>query len=247
MNEGLIKVTERNGKSVVSAKALYGSLGYNTSQYSRWAKQCIVENGFFEENVDWLVLDINVENPLGGRPTQDYALTITTAKKLAMMAKTEAGNKIRDYFIECEKKAIAKQPAVPMTFSQALRLAADRQELIEMQEQQLLENKPKVSYYDNVLKSTTTVTITMIAKDYGFTANQMNTKLHELGVQYKQSGAWLLYKEHAVMGYTQSETFAYDKPDGAKGTSMLTKWTQKGRLFLYDLLKLNGILPLIEK
>lgn len=247
MNEGLIKVTERNGKSVVSAKALYGSLGYNTSQYSRWAKQCIVENGFFEENVDWLVLDTNVENPLGGRPTQDYALTVTTAKKLAMMAKTEVGNKIRDYFIECEKKAIAQQTAVPMTFSQALRLAADRQELIEMQEQQLLENKPKVSYYDNVLKSTTTVTITMIAKDYGFTANQMNTKLHELGVQYKQSGAWLLYKEHAVMGYTQSETFAYDKPDGTKGTSMLTKWTQKGRLFLYDLLKLNGILPLIEK
>ncbi|MCP4141284.1 MAG: hypothetical protein GY755_13540 [Chloroflexi bacterium] len=247
MSTDLIKVTEKEGKSVVSARELYFSLGYSQSQYSRWTKQCIVENAFFEENVDWQKLDTNVEAVNQYGATKDYALTITTAKKLAMMAKTEVGNKIRDYFIECEKKAISAAPKLPQSFAQALRLAAEQQELIEMQSQQLLENKPKVTYYDNVLASTSTVTTTIIAKDYGLTAQQMNSKLQELGIQYKQGGTWLLYKEHASMGYTQSETFPYQKTDETTGTRMLTKWTQKGRLFLYDLLKQNGILPMIER
>ena len=75
----------------------------------------------------------------------------------------------------------------------------------------------------------------------------MNKLLHDLGVQYKQSGQWLLYREHHGKGYTHSETVEITRKDGTPDIKMNTKWTQKGRLFLYDLLKENGVLPTIEK
>ena len=112
------------------------------------------------------------------------------------------------------------------------------------QKQIIAEYEPKVSYCDLVLKSPNAVPITLIAKDYGMSAIAFNKLLHDLGIQYKQSGTWLLYQEYAGFGYTKSSTFL----DEATGfTKMNTKWTQKGRLFLYETLKANDILPLIEK
>ena len=75
----------------------------------------------------------------------------------------------------------------------------------------------------------------------------MNELLHELGVQYKQSGQWLLYSEYQGKGYTKSHTIDIIRADGSPDSVMHTKWTQKGRLFLYNLLKDNGILPIIER
>ena len=79
------------------------------------------------------------------------------------------------------------------------------------------------------------------------TACEMNKKLHELGIQYKQSDTWLLYSKYAKFGYTQSKPHMYENKDGEKCTRLNTKWTQKGRLFLYEELKKNGVIPLIEK
>lgn len=109
------------------------------------------------------------------------------------------------------------------------------------------ELKPKADYTDIILKNKGLVTITQIAKDYGMSGNEMNKKLHELVIQYKQSGQWLLYSKHHNKGYTHSETVNYKHNDGRLDVKMNTKWTQKGRLFLYDLLKEHNILPLIEK
>ena len=78
-------------------------------------------------------------------------------------------------------------------------------------------------------------------------AKSMNSKLHELGVQYKQSGIWFLYAKYQDKGYTQTKTQYYIKADGTQGVTTHTYWSQKGRLFLYDLLKDNGILPMIER
>ena len=76
---------------------------------------------------------------------------------------------------------------------------------------------------------------------------EMNKKLHELKIQYKQSGQWLLYAQYHDKGYTHSETIPITRSDGRPDISMTTKWTQKGRLFLYDLLKEHEILPMIER
>lgn len=113
-------------------------------------------------------------------------------------------------------------------------------------EQRVNELTPKASYYDLVLQNKALVTITQIAKDYGMSGQELNRKLHELGVIYKQGGIWLLYSKYQRTGWTQSETFMAPKPDGTQKAVMHTKWTQKGRLGLYALLKQNGILPLIE-
>lgn len=124
---------------------------------------------------------------------------------------------------------------------QALLLANKRQEQI------IGELKPKADYTDKILQSKGTVTITQIAKDYGMSGQAMNELLHELGVQYKQSGQWLLYSEYQGKGYTKSHTIDIIRADGSPDSVMHTKWTQKGRLFLYNLLKDNGILPIIER
>lgn len=113
-------------------------------------------------------------------------------------------------------------------------------------EQRVNELTPKASYYDLVLQNKTLVTITQIAKDYGMSGQELNRKLHELGVIYRQGKTWLLYSKYQRTGWTQSETFMAPKADGTKKAVMHTKWTQKGRLGLYELLKQNGFLPLIE-
>jgi len=117
----------------------------------------------------------------------------------------------------------------------------------KIKDQQITELQPKASYYDAVLQSKDLMTVTQIAKDYGMSPNKLNKMLHEFGVQYKHRKQWFLYQNYAEQGYTHSKTTKYTHTNGLEGTSMHTYWTQKGRLFLYDLLKSKGILPTIEK
>lgn len=110
-------------------------------------------------------------------------------------------------------------------------------------EQRINELQPKATYYDLVLQNKSLISVSKIAKDYGKSAQWLNSKLHELGVQYKQGGTWLLYQKYADKGYTQSTTHVIDE----ERNKLFTKWTQKGRLFIYELLKNQDVLPLIEQ
>lgn len=123
-----------------------------------------------------------------------------------------------------------------------LRLQA--QEEVAQKNQIIQELQPKATYYDLILQSESLVAISVIAKDYGMSAKKLNNLLHELKVQFKQGSTWLLYQKYADKGYTQSKTHTID----AERSKMHTYWTQKGRLFIYDLLKnKKGILPKIEQ
>lgn len=122
------------------------------------------------------------------------------------------------------------------------------EQTVAVQHQQITEMKPKASYYDVVLNCKDLVAISVIAKDYGWSANRMNKYLHKKGVQYKQGGKiWLLYQKYAEMGYTSTKTHSYPAGDGDMHSKTHTYWTQKGRLFIYDLLKADGILPTMER
>ena len=101
---------------------------------------------------------------------------------------------------------------------------------------------PKALYCDVILQCKNTVPVSIIAKDYGMSAANFNELLHGFGVQYKMSGTWLLYQKYARKGYTKTLTYHVNGYTAA----MHTSWTQKGRLFLYELLKKFGILPLME-
>lgn len=111
------------------------------------------------------------------------------------------------------------------------------------------ENKElskKCSYLDLITRSPDAVPITVIAKDYDMSACEMNQTLHHLGVQYKMKcGTWVLYQEHVGNGYTRSKTFVCDEKSFS--SSVHTYWTQKGRKFIYEMLRKNGILPLCER
>lgn len=151
------------------------------------------------------------------------------------------------YLTPAKLEEVLLNPDTLIRLAQNLKAEQERSRRLELenkkQNQIINELQPKATYYDLVLQSKSAVSISKIAKDYGLSGQALNQILKELGVQYKQGGVWLLYQKHADKGYTQSKTVAL--PDNK--TKMHTNWTQKGRLFIYDLLKNErGILPIIE-
>lgn len=118
---------------------------------------------------------------------------------------------------------------------------------VKVQEQQIMELQPKASYYDLVLNCPDLLSVTVIAKDYGKSAKWLNNFLKEHKIQFKQGGIWLLYKEYAEKGYTSTKTHTVNGNDGKQHSKVNTYWTQKGRLFIYALLKSEGILPIMEQ
>lgn len=145
--------------------------------------------------------------------------------------------------------------------AEAARAWADQYEKVQIESKRALEAerqvlelsdtvatmKPKADYCDIVLASKETVTITQVAQDFGMSAKSFNMLLRNFGIQHKVAGQWILYAKYLPLGYVQSEPILIDHKSGRKETKMFTKWTQKGRLFLYEELKQHGILPLVER
>ena len=187
-----------------------------------------------------------------GRSVREYQVTKKGCELIAHKSSGEKGIvftvRYMDKFEEMEKML---QKQLPSTYIEALEqlLASEKEK-----ERLSLENKaqlqiigelqPKADYTDEILKSNSSMNVSQIAKDYGMSAKAMNSLLHDLGVQYKSNGQWLLYSKFHDKGYTKSETGTYDN---GNQTYVHTKWTQKGRLFLYELLKKNDVLPIIEQ
>ena len=105
---------------------------------------------------------------------------------------------------------------------------------------------PKAHYTDIILQNKGLIKVTSIAKDYGMSAQEFNKLLCDFKIQYRLGNQWFLYKKYQNKGYTHSETVNYKHKDGRDDVSIITKWTQKGRLFLYEFLKEKDILPIIE-
>lgn len=148
------------------------------------------------------------------------------------------------------KKAIAEPDFIIKLATELKKEQEQNKQLTETcsQQQQVIgELKPKADYVDKILKSDSLVTITQIAKDYGMSGQAMNKVLHDLHIIYSCNKQWLLYSQHQAKGYTFSETVDIPREDGTTKVVMNTKWTQKGRLFLYETLKKRNLLPLIER
>lgn len=132
---------------------------------------------------------------------------------------------------------------IPKTLPEALRAYADEVEshnatkaIVAQQEQQIAEFKPVKDYVDKILSSKSCLTITQIAADYGMSAQELNKILHEARLQHKVGDQWILYKQHMSKGFTKSETFTFCRSDGRLDSKITTKWTQKGRLEIHNIL-----------
>lgn len=182
--------------------------------------------------------------------------------KLCFKAKNEIARKFQDIVTDEVLPSIRKNgmyatdelldnPDLAIKVFEQLKQEREEKRQLQLentQQKQLIgELKPKADYTDRILQNKGLVTITAIAKDYGMSAKSFNKKLYELGVQFKQSKQWFLYSKYQECGYTHSDTVEYTHKDGTKDVTMNTKWTQKGRLFLYNLLKENNIVPVIER
>ena len=209
-----------------------------------------------------------VQQPNGGIASYPcYSLTKEECLYIATKFNDEARAKLIKRWKELEEAH--QKASVPTTYLEALKSLVKSEE----QRQQLaLENKkqqqeiitisrenaelgnkitemlPKVSYYDQILQSNATMTVTQIAQDYGMSAQAMNKLLADLKIQYKSSrGQWILYGELKAGGYVHSRPVDITKSDGTHDVKYNTEWTTKGRIFLYEALKKKGIVPLIEK
>lgn len=238
----LIKVTYENERPTVMGRDLHNFLGV-TERYSSWFER--MQQYGFAETIDYL--GCKVFNTLAKQELQDHQLTIEMAKEISMLQRNEKGKQARQYFIQLEKEWNSPEKVM----ARALKIADEKIQCLEtenlQQKQMLAEFSPKASYYDVVLQTPDVVSATQIAKDYGKSAIWLNNILHENKVQFKQGGVWLLYQKYADKGYTKSKIEVYNGSDGKQHSRIHTYWTQKGRLFIYDLLKGVGIYPLIEQ
>lgn len=250
MNE-LIPINYDGEQPTVSARELHKSLEIS-KRFSTWFETN--SQGFIENEDFTSVLSGTVVNNGAHREIQDYSLSVDMAKHICLMSRTEKGKECRQYLIDLEKAWNTPEQVFARALKMADQTIAKLKGSVEtltaevsVKNQIIGELKPKADYYDEILKNPGLVTITQIAKDYGMSGKKMNDILHDLGIQYKQSGQWLLYDKYSKNGYTHSETVDIVRSDGRRDVKMNTKWKQKGRIFLYNMLKEKGIVPMIEQ
>lgn len=233
--------------AVVSSRVVANELKRRHDNVKRDLEQILMSS-----NVSALIVPSNYKDSRG-RKQKEYLLTKDgfTLYMFNIQGHNDFKMAYINKFNEMEN---ALQNRLPGTYKEALielLETVERNEQLElennMQKQKIAEYEPKASYLDTILNNKSLVTVGQIAKDYGMSAQALNKLLHKLKVQYKQSGQWLLYSNLHDKGYTHSSTTEIEHKDGSTSVRMNTKWTQKGRLFIYDLLKDNNILPTIER
>ncbi|MFL4356410.1 phage antirepressor KilAC domain-containing protein [Streptococcus uberis] len=245
MNE-LINITlNENHEPVVSGRDLHKVLEIKT-QYTKWLER-MSEYGF-EENVDYVAISQKRLTAQGNHTEfTDHVLKMDMAKEIAMLQRNEKSKEVRKYFIQVEKDFNSPEKIM----ARALLMADKKITNLTIQNNQLQldlkEAQKQARYLDLIIESKGALRVSQIAQDYGMTANKLNKVLYELGVQHKVNGQWILYKRHMGKGYIDSHTFDFKDKNGYPRTNVSTTWTQKGRLFLYELLKENNYLPLIEQ
>ncbi len=238
MNQLIPTKQSEDGNILVSARDLYDFLEV-VERFSKWWER-MVSYGF-SNGIDYT--PYQTVHPQNKQTITDYAMRLDMAKEISMIQRSEKGKQARLYFLDLERKWNSPEMILKRAHDYLTAQVDKLQTNNLLLEQQVNELKPKATYYDLVLQNKSLLSVSQIAKDFGMSATKLNRKLNGLGVQYKQGGVWLLYAKHQDKGYTQTTTHVIDE----EKSRILTKWTQKGRLFIYETLKDEGILPLIER
>ena len=246
---GSVRTTTIGGQPYFVGKDVADILGYSNS------RKALIDH-IDDEDKD----DVTIRDAIGRNQTMIainesglYSLILSSkmpnAKKFKRWVTNEVLPAIRKHGLYVTDDLIADPDLAIAAFTALKEEREKNKELmaaVAIGQQQIAEMKPKATYYDVVLKCRDAVNISVIAKDYGWSAMRMNEYLHEKGIQFKQGDIWLLYQKYAPNGYTKTNTHIYEDSKGIQHTKVHTKWTQKGRLFIYEQLKADGIYPQIE-
>ena len=247
---GEVRSVMIEGEPWFAGKDVASILGYTNASKA-------VINHVDDEDKQFLMLDLadsqNGNVPKGQTKTAIinesglYSLILSSklpnARKFKKWVTGEVLPSIRKhgaYLTPDKVEEVLLNPDTIIKIAQNLKEEQEKRRQLEIENNEL---KPKANYCEQVLQSEKAVVTTQIAKDYGMSPQALNSILHELGVQYKVDGQWVLYSKYQDKGYTKSCTVI----DRFGEPRMQTKWTQKGRLFIYQMLKTIGILPNMEK
>lgn len=245
---GLIRINYDTEQPTVSARDLHEVLGVE-KRFSVWFE---TNSAGFIEGVDYTpYLWVHPQNK---QELTDYKMTVNMAEHICLMSRTEKGKQCRQYLLNL--KDAWNSPEQIM--ARALKFAQNTMDSLKsrckflggqiIEQQKVIEElQPKASYYDMILQCKDLIATTVIAKDYGMSARKFNAMLHDKGVQFKQGDTWVLYAKYQGQGYLKAKTCNYADSEGVQHSKEHAYWTQRGRLFLYDFLKQEGILPLIEQ
>lgn len=234
----LIKITEQNGQQAVSARDLHRFLE-SKRDFSNWIKDRIEKYGFIE-NQDFEVFNNFGENPNGGRPLTEYALTLDTAKEIAMVEGNEKGKQARRYFIEMEKKAKQLALNTPQSFSEALKLAYEQSLKIEEQQKQLEAQAPKVLFTEAVMGSSSSCLIGELAKIITQNGYQIGEKRlfkwlrenHYLGIKGERYN--IPNQQYIEQGLFELKKGTRSGNNGVMHTTITTKVTGKGQVYFVN-------------
>ena len=249
--DDLIKVNFAEEYPTVSARDLHAGLGIGTQFRTWFPRMCAY--GFIEHQ-DYERLYQKCSTAGGMQTMVDYQISIDMAKHICMIQRNEKGMLYRQYFLELERawntpeKVMAR--ALQLANAQVKELSWQCSRLdgqIQEQNRQIASLRPKAVYLDMILHSSSLVLTTQIAKDYGMSAIRLNRLLNEWGIQFKRRDQWILYAPYQGHGYTCSTSVEIRRSDGRLEVKYQTEWTQKGRVFLYQLLKSKGFLPVVEQ
>lgn len=230
-------------RPTVSGRELHEFLEVK-SKYADWFKNMSAYG--FTENIDYVSLSKNLEN--GGRSI-DHQLTIPMAKELCMIQRNERGKQARQYFLAVE----AQWNSPEAVMRRAVLIAQKQNDQLKAVNKQLLaENsdlKPDAEYARAVCIGDNCRTATSIAKDYGMSGEKLNSILHGLKIQWKNSdGQWVLYAKYSGKGYTKNRKGRpLEHNSGKITTPNTTVWTEAGQRFIYEQLKAVGMLPSVER
>lgn len=231
----------KNDEQYVSGRDLHMFLEISTP-YTMWFNR-MCEYGFVE-NVDYMTDHkkvIRADGKVMPQTQLEHNLTIEMAKQLCMLARNDKGREAREYFIQVEKEWNSPEKVMSRALKIANNVINEQKMVIAQQEQQIAEFQPVRDYVDEILSSTSTLTTTQVAADYDLSARALNKILHEAKLQRNVNGQWILYKDEMGKGYTKSETFTFTRTDGRLDSKIQTKWTQKGRLRIHEILTEKGI------
>ena len=248
---GSVRTADINGVPYFVGKDVAEILGYSNT------RKALLDHVDEEDKTDGVTIRDSIgreQAPVLINESGLYSLILSSkmpnARRFKRWVTSEILPTMRKHGVYATDELIANPDLAIAAFT-ALKEEREKNRLLEqttaVQKQQIAEMKPKASYYDVVLNCKDLISTSTVAKDYGKSAIWMNRYLHEKGVQFKQGDIWLLYQKYAEKGYTNTKTHSYSANDGTIHTKPHTYWTQKGRLFVYELLKADEILPTMEQ